>query len=103
MKTSVIEIHDMLSVWNVDEAERRIGEVPGVESVTVRQRGYQSAASAAYSAGDVDEGHAAPGAPDAASATPTPPPTMSSPDAAVAAPAAEVTAQDRTNEATTTK
>ena len=70
MKTSVIEVHAMLSVLSVDEVERRIGEVPGVESVTVnyaagsatvrydetrleiadiksavRQRGYESAAS----------------------------------------------------------
>jgi Cu2+-exporting ATPase len=35
MKTSVIEVHAMLSVLSVDEVERRIGEVPGVESVTV--------------------------------------------------------------------
>jgi Cu2+-exporting ATPase len=35
MKTSVIEVHDMLSVLSVDEVEKRIGEVPGVESVTV--------------------------------------------------------------------
>ena len=35
MKTSVIEVRDMLSVWSVDEVEERIGEVPGVESVTV--------------------------------------------------------------------
>ena len=35
MKTSVIEVHDMLSVFSVDEVEKRIGEVPGVESVTV--------------------------------------------------------------------
>src|ERR1035437_2059973 len=35
MKTSVIEVHDMLSVWSVDEVEKRIGEVPGVECVTV--------------------------------------------------------------------
>ena len=35
MKTSVIEVHDMLSVWSVDEVEKHIGEVPGVESVTV--------------------------------------------------------------------
>ena len=35
MKTSVIQVHDMLSVWSVDEVEERIGEVPGVESVTV--------------------------------------------------------------------
>ncbi len=35
MKTSVIEVHDMLSVFSVDEVEKRIGKVPGVESVTV--------------------------------------------------------------------
>ena len=35
MKTSVIEVHDMLSVLTVDEVERRIGGVPGVESATV--------------------------------------------------------------------
>ena len=71
MKTSVIEVHAMLSVLSVDEVERRIGEVPGVESVTVnfaaetatvrydetrlevadiksavRQRGHESAAPA---------------------------------------------------------
>ena len=68
MKTSVIEVRDMLSVLSVDGVEKRIGEVPGVESVTlnfaaksatvrydetrlevgdiksdVRQRGYESA------------------------------------------------------------
>ena len=35
MKTSVIEVHDMLSVLAVDEVEKRIGGVPGVESATV--------------------------------------------------------------------
>ena len=35
MKTSVIEVHDMLSVLSVRGVEERIGEVPGVESVTV--------------------------------------------------------------------
>ncbi|MEO8336649.1 MAG: heavy-metal-associated domain-containing protein, partial [bacterium] len=35
MKTSVVAVHDMLSVLSVDEVERRVGEVPGVESVTV--------------------------------------------------------------------
>jgi copper chaperone CopZ len=93
MKTSVIEVHDMLSVFSVDEVEKRIGAVPGVESVTVnyaagsatarydetrlevadiksavRQRGYESAAPAA-SAGGGHEGHTAPGAPPA---TPAP-------------------------------
>ena len=35
MKTSVIEVHAMLSVLSVDEVERRIAEGPGVNSVTV--------------------------------------------------------------------
>lgn len=35
MKTSNINIHDMLSVWSVEEIEKHISEVPGVESVTV--------------------------------------------------------------------
>ena len=35
MKTSVMEVHAMLSVLSVDDVEKRIGEVPGVESVTV--------------------------------------------------------------------
>ena len=35
MKTSVIEVHDMLSVLTVDEVEKRIGGVLGVESATV--------------------------------------------------------------------
>jgi|GEM_PF-5553300 len=30
MKTSAIEVHDMLSVFSVGEVEKRIGEVPGV-------------------------------------------------------------------------
>ena len=35
MKTSVIEVRDMLSVLSVPGVEERIGKVPGVESVTV--------------------------------------------------------------------
>ena len=35
MKTSVIDVRDLLSVLSVDAVEKRIGEVPGVESVTV--------------------------------------------------------------------
>ena len=35
MKTSVIEVRDMLSVLTVDEVEKRIGDVPGVASATV--------------------------------------------------------------------
>ncbi|MDP2369594.1 hypothetical protein [Rhodoferax sp.] len=33
MKTSVIEVHDMLSVLTVDEVEKRIGKVPGVHEL----------------------------------------------------------------------
>jgi copper chaperone CopZ len=107
MKTSVIEVRDMLSVLSVDEVEKRIGEVPGVESVTVnyaagsatvrydetrleiadiksavRQRGYESAALPAASAGGGDEGHTAPGAP----------PTTHAPDVPKAASVAPATA-----------
>jgi len=39
MKTSVMEVHNMLSVLSVDEVEKRIGKVPGVESVTVNFAG----------------------------------------------------------------
>ncbi|MEO7889392.1 MAG: heavy-metal-associated domain-containing protein, partial [Vicinamibacterales bacterium] len=95
MKTSVIDVHDMLSVLSVDEVERRVGEVPGVESVTVnfaagsatvrydetrlevadiksavRRRGYESAPPAPASAGDGHEGHAAAGPPPAPPLTP---------------------------------
>jgi len=35
MKTSVIDVPDMLSVLTVDEVEARFEEVPGVESATV--------------------------------------------------------------------
>ena len=35
MKTSVFEVHDLLSVLTVDEVEERIGGVPGVDSATV--------------------------------------------------------------------
>ena len=35
MKTSVIEVRDMLSVLSVAGVEERIGTVPGVESATV--------------------------------------------------------------------
>jgi len=97
MKTSVIEVRDMLSVLTVDEVEKRIGEVPGVESVTVnfaagnatvrydetrleiadirsavRQRGYETATPAADSKGRDHEGHTAPGAPPATTAPAAP-------------------------------
>lgn len=108
MKTSVIEIHEMLSVLSVDGVEKRIGEVPGVESVTVnyaagsatvrydetrlelsdiksgvRQIGNEADdAPAAASAGKGHGGHAAPGGPPATPAS----------DASKAAPAAPATA-----------
>ena len=95
MKTSAIEVHDMLSVFSVDEVEKRIGEVPGVLSVTVnfavgnatvrydetqleasdiksavRQRGFDAAAPADGPAGDGVGGKAPAGAPPAAPASP---------------------------------
>jgi Cu2+-exporting ATPase len=98
MKTSVIEVHDMLSVLSASGVEKKIGEVPGVESVTVnyaagsatvrydetrlnvadiksdvRQSGYESAAPAV-----------APGVPPASPAPATP---KSGHDAAAAVPA----------------
>ena len=98
MKTSVIEVHDMLSVLSVDEVEKRIGEVPGVESVTVnfaaggatvrydetrleigdvkstvRQRGYEPAAPATP---EPDKSKATPAAaPAPAGDAPKPPDT----------------------------
>ena len=112
MKTSVIEVHDMLSVLSVDEVEKRIGEVPGVDSVTVnyaagsatvrydetrleiadiksavRQRGYESAAPAAASAGARHEGHTAPPAPPATPAPAAPKTPPVAPANAGAAPA----------------
>ena len=114
MKTSVIEVHDMLSVLSVQGVEQRIGEVPGVESVTVnyaagsatvrydetrldiadiksavRQSGYESDAPAAVPAGDGHEGHTAPGAQPATPAPAAPPTT---PKSSKVAPAAAPTA-----------
>ena len=88
MKTSAIEVHDMLSVFSVDEVEKRIGEVPGVQSVTVnfaagnatvrydetqlaatdiksavRQRGYDAATPAGTTQDAGHAGHAPPAAP----------------------------------------
>ena len=108
MKTSVIDVHDMLSVLSVDDVEQRIGEVPGVKSVTVnyaagsatvrydetrlevadiksavRQRGYESAAPAAASAGDGHEGHTA------LSAPPVTPAPSAAPKTAPVAPAGD--------------
>jgi len=127
MKTSVIEVHDMLSVLSVDEVEKRIGEVPGVESVTVnyaarsatvrydetrleiadiksavRQLGYESAAPAAASAGDGHESHTAPGAP---AATPAPAASKTAPGAPATAGAASAgtAQQDKAAPSTTPK
>ena len=92
MKTSVMDVRDMLSVLSVAGVEERIGEVPGVESVTVnfaagnatvrfgetrlnladiksdvRQRGSDADADAKSKAPAPDghEGHAAPTAKNA--------------------------------------
>ena len=110
MKTSVIDVKDMLSVLSVPGVEERIGKVPGVESVTVnhaagnatvrydetrleiadikssvRQSGYESDAPAAASAGGGHEGHTAPGAPPA---IPTPAASKTPPSAPATAGAA---------------
>ena len=100
MKTSVIEVRDMLSVLSVLGVEERIGEVPGVESVTVnfsagsatvrydetrldvadiksgvRQGAYEADAKPAASVGTDDDDKTAQGAPPAApeAAAPKPP------------------------------
>ena len=82
MKTSVIEVRDMLSVLSVQGVEERIGDVPGVESVTVnfsagnatvrydetrldiadiksdvRQRGYDEDSAPGASGKSVGRGH----------------------------------------------
>ena len=102
MKTSAIEVHDMLSVFSVDEVEKRIGEVSGVQSVTVnfaagnatvrydetqleatdiksavRQRGFDPAASSGGAANDGEDGKTAAGAPHAV--TPASPPAGAAP------------------------
>ena len=105
MKTSVIEVRDMLSVLSVLGVEERIGEVPGVESVTVnfsagsatvrydetrldvadiksgvRQGAYQADVEPAATAGEAGDEHGAQGAPHA-----TPEPAASkTPSAATA-------------------
>lgn len=105
MKTSVIEVHDMLSVLSVQGVEKKIGEVPGVESATVnyaagsatvrydetrleladikssvRQSAFVSDAPTAASTGDNHENHTAPGKPSAS-------PAGAAPKASTAAPA----------------
>ncbi len=112
MKTSVIEVHAMLSVLSLDEVEKRIGEVPGVASVTVnfaagsatvrydetrlevadiksavRQSGHNPAPPTAASVGDDHHGHAATDAPSAPPPPAAPKPAADAPDTAPAAPA----------------
>ena len=99
MKTSVMEVRDMLSVLSAQGVEQRIGEVPGVESATVnyaagtatvrydetrlnvadiksgvRQSGFEDAApTAAGPAGSAHKGHTTPdAAPQASPVSPTP-------------------------------
>ena len=92
MKTSVIEVRDMLSVLSVAGVEERIGTVPGVESATVnfaagtatvrydetrlniadirsdvRQSGYETDSAPGVSPG---KGHEGPGGHSAAGAPP---------------------------------
>jgi copper chaperone CopZ len=106
MKTSVIEVDDMLSVLSVDELEKRMDEVPGVESTTVnfaarsatvrydetrleisdiksavRQRAYDSSAPSAASSGGHKD-HTAPPKPPATTGSDVPKPTLNAPDIA---------------------
>jgi Cu2+-exporting ATPase len=110
MKTSVIEVHDMLSVFSVDEVEKRIGDVPGVESVTVnfaagsatvrydethleitdiksavRQRGHISAGTTTALTGERRD-DAAPRAPTTTAAPAVPRPLADAPASEVTAP-----------------
>ena len=112
MKTSVMEVRNMLSVLSVDEVEKRIGKVPGVQSVTVnfaggsatvrydethlgladiksavRQGAYKSAAPDAPSGGDGHEDHTAPSVPPTATGPAAPKAPMAETAAAPAAPA----------------
>ncbi len=47
MKTSVIEVHEMLSVWNVDEVEKQMSEVPPATPVPKSSPDATTAAPAA--------------------------------------------------------
>ncbi len=107
MKTSVINVQDMLSVLSVTGIEERIGEVPGVESVTVdfaagkatvrfdetrldladikadvRQRGYDADAKSDAPKPDAHKGHAAPAVTKGDAADPAAPKTPTSDPAA---------------------
>ena len=107
MKTSVMEVRDMLSVLSALGVEKRIGAVPGVESVTVnyaagtatvrydetrlevsdiksdvRQNGFEEAETGA--AGPAGTGHKDHATPSAAQASPA----SSAPNTPPVAPAA---------------
>ena len=109
MKTSVMDVRDMLSVLSVAGVEERIGEVPGVESVTVnfaagnatvrfdetrldladiksdvRQRGSDPDAQSKAPTPEGHEGHAAPAAKKADAAEPVAPKTPLAPPASAA-------------------
>ena len=115
MKTSVMEVHDMLSVLSVSGVENRIGEVPGVESVTVnhaagsatvrydetrlniadiksavRQRGNDEDAAPGAPAGTSHQGHTAAGT--AATVAHPPAAAAPAPTSATAKPAADASA-----------
>ena len=116
MKTSVMEVRDMLSVLSVLGVEQRIGEVPGVESVTVNfaagsatvrfdetrlsladiRSDVRQSGSKADAAQDGDKAPKAPDAPaaDSEPVAPKTPPATASADAKPTAPppsAADVT------------
>ncbi|MDP1533675.1 MAG: heavy metal translocating P-type ATPase, partial [Rubrivivax sp.] len=86
MKTSVIDVSDMLSVLSVPGVEERIGEVPGVESVTVNHAA--ATATVRYDetrlrVGDIksdvrQRGFAEAAAASAPTSTPTPTPSVES-------------------------
>ncbi len=111
MQTGIIEVRDMLSVLGIEEVEKRIGEVPGVEIVTVdfaaenatvrfdetqientdiksavRQRGIEAGVPADGASGMGHRGHAAMGEPPAPVATVLPTPTLTTPAIAAVAP-----------------
>ena len=107
MKTSVMDVRDMLSVLSVAGVEERICEVPGVESVTVnfaagnatvrfdetrldladiksdvRQRGSDADAQSKAPTPDGHDSHAAPAAKKGDAAEPVAPKTPPAPLAA---------------------
>ena len=122
MKTSVMEVRDMLSVLSALGVEKRIGEVPGVESVTVnyaagtatvrydetrldvadiksdvRQSGFEEAAPTAV--GPVGSGHKGHATPDAAQASPASPTPKTPPGTPAAAGAGSAGAAQADNAA----